>query len=347
MRCREAKRRLNSTGGIDEELRKHLDGCPECSREVTAWRLLDSALKYARGEEEKPATPFPDIRGRMAAHVGRENEKEDSIMSKVKNQIANHPRFSIGLVVAVCVFAFVVLVPFSYDRTVGYNVAYTGLDSKYDLPPEMLTEVLTSLGYEQARVELTQNGSYLDYRITGLPSETAAREASVAFSSLTGYSGEPVMTLVAKKTSASLYAQARDKLIKIEVETEGKSEAEIKAEIEDKLREQGLANPDVTVTIKPDGMREIKVGIQDSSETGMKEKQIEIICPEDQPIIKIEEPSLEISVDSKDKTDEQIKEEIRQKLAAEGVQDADISVTTDSSGERKIEIEVKKEDCQP
>lgn len=249
--------------------------------------------------------------------------------------------------VAVCVFAFVVLVPFSYDRTVGYNVAYTGLDSKYDLPPEMLTEVLTSLGYEQARVELTQNGSYLDYRITGLPSETAAREASVAFSSLTGYSGEPVMTLVAKKTSASLYAQARDKLIKIEVETEGKSEAEIKAEIEDKLREQGLANPDVTVTIKPDGMREIKVGIQDSSETGMKEKQIEIICPEDQPIIKIEEPSLEISVDSKDKTDEQIKEEIRQKLAAEGVQDADISVTTDSSGERKIEIEVKKEDCQP
>ena len=347
MRCREAKRRLNRTDEIDEELRKHLDGCPACSREVAAWRLLNSVLESARGEKEPPPTLFREIRARMAAHIGREKEKEDSIMSKVKNQIANHPRFSIGLVVAVCVFAFVVLVPFSYDRTVGYNLAYTGLDSKYDLPPEMLTEILTSLGYGQAGVQLAKNGSHLDYRITGLPSRTAAREASTAFLSLTGYSGEPVMTLVARKTSASLYAQVRDRLIEIEVQSAGKSEAEIRAEIEEKLRDQGLANPDVTVTIKPDGMREIKIGIQDSSETGMKEKQIEIICPEDQPIIKIEEPSLEISVDSKDKTDEQIKEEIRQKLAAEGMQDIDVSVTTDSNGSRRIEIKAGKEDCQP
>lgn len=146
--------------------------------------------------------------------------------------------------------------------------------------------------------------------------------------------------------SGSLYAQTEDKPTKIEIEVEGKSDAEIKAEIEDKLREQGLANPDVTVTLKPDGMREIKVGIRDSTETGMKEKQIEIILPEDQSI-KIKEPSLEISADSKDKTDEEIKEEIRQKLTAEGVQDVDISVTTDSSGERKIEIKMEKEDCDP
>lgn len=347
MRCREAKRRLNKTGGIDGELREHLDGCPECSREAAARRLIDSALEAARNDRTESETPFPVIRARIAADIGRQNEKEDSIMAKVQNQIASHRRFSIALVVAVAVFAFIVLVPFSYDRTVGYNLAYTGLDSEYDLPPEMLTDVLTTLGYRQARVELTQNGSYLDYSIIGLPSSTAAKEASAAFTSLTGYSGEPVITLVVTKTSASLYAQVRDKLIKIEVEGEGKSEAEIKAEIEDKLREQGLANPDVTVTIKPDGMREIKIGVQESTETGMKEKQIEIVCPEDQPIIKIEEPSLEISVDSKDKTDEQIREEIRQKLAAEGVQDADISVTTDSSGERRIEIEVKKEDCEP
>jgi len=338
---------LNRTGEIDGELREHLDGCPACSREVTAWRLLDTALEYTRGEEEEPATPFPEIRARIAANIGRENEKEDSIMKKVQNQIVSHRRFSIALVVAATVFAFIVLVPFSYNRTVGYNVAYTGLDSRYDLSPEMLTEVLRSLGYEQARVELTQNGSYLDYSITGLPSRTAAREASVAFSSLTRYSGEPVITPVIRNVSGSLYAQVRDKLIKIEIESKGKSDAEVKAEIEDKLRAQGFTDPDVTVTTKPDGMREIKVGIQDSSETGMKEKQIEIICPEDQPVIKIEEPSLEISVDSKDKTDEQIKEEIRQKLAAEGVQDADISVTTDSSGRRKIEIKMEKENCGP
>lgn len=186
-------------------------------------------------------------------------------MSNTGNQIASHRRFSIALAVAVSVFAFVVLVPFSFDRM---------------------------------------------------------------------------------DVSGNLYAQTKDKPTKIEIEVEGKSEAEIKAEIEDKLREQGFANPDVTVTLKPDGMREIKIAVQDSSETGMKEKQIEIIVPEDQPI-KIKEPSLEISVDSKDKTDEEIKEEIRQKLTAEGVQDVDISVTTDSSGERKIEIEMKKEDCEP
>lgn len=343
MRCREAKRRLNEAGEIDGEFRKHLDKCPECSREVAAWRLIETTLENARTDHEEPVTPFAEIRAKITADTGRQKEKEDSIMSKVQNQIASHRRFSIALVVAVAVFAFVVLVPFSYDRTIGYNLAYTGLDSKYDLPPEMLTEVLTTLGYQQVRVELTQNGSYLDYSITGLPSSTAAKEASAAFASLTGYTGMPVITPIIKTVSGSLYAQVRDKLIKIEVESEGKSKAEIKAEIEDKLREQGFANPDVTVTLKPDGMREIKVAVQDSSETGMKEKQIKIICPEDQPIM-IKEPSLEISVDSKDKTDEQIKEEIKQKLAAEGVQDADISVTTDSSGKRKIEIKIEKDE---
>lgn len=345
MGCQEAKRRLNEIGEIDGELREHLDRCPECSREVAAWRLIETALENTRTDHEEPATPFAEIRAKITADRGLEKKKENSIMSEVQKQIAGHRRFSIALAVAVTVFAFVVLVPFSYDRTIGYNLAYTGLDSEYELPPEMLTEVLTTL-YRQVRVELTQNGSYLDYSITGLPSRTAAKEASVAFASLTGYSGEPVITLVVTKTSASLYAQVRDKLIKIEVESEGKSEAEIKAEIEDKLREQGFANPDVTVTLKPDGMREIKVGIQDSSETGMKEKQIEIVVPEDEPI-KIKCPLVEISVDSEDKTDEQIKEEIRQKLTAEGMKDADISVTTDSNGERKIEIEIEKEDCDP
>lgn len=344
MRCREAKRRLNKTGEIDEELRKHLDGCPACSREFAARRLLDHTLEYARGEQERPATPFPEIRARVAAHVGRGKEKEVSTMSKVKNQVASHPRFSIGLMAAVFVFVFVVLVPFSYDRTVGHNLAYTGLDSKYDLPPKMFTEILTSLGYGQAEVKLTRNGSSLDYRITGLPSETAAREASAAFTSLTGYSGEPVMTLVARKTSASLYAQVRDRLLEIKVESADKSEDEIKAEIEEKLREQGFANPDVTVTLKPDGMREIRIGVRDSTETSEEEKEIAIVTPEDEPVIEIKESSLDISVDSKDKTDQEIEEEIRQKLTAEGMQDIDISVTTDSSGKRQIEINVEKEE---
>ncbi len=145
------------------------------------------------------------------------------------------------------------------------------------------------------------------------------------------------------EVSGSLYAQTKDKPSKIEIESEGKSNAEIKAEIEEKLKGQGLTNPDVSVTTKPDGMREIKVGVRDSSDSKVRQKQMEIIVQEDEPFA-IKKPSLEISADSKDKSDEEIKEEIRSKLAAEGVQDADISVTTESSGKRNIEIEMEKED---
>lgn len=346
MGCREAKRRLNETGEIDSELRKHLDKCPECSREVSAWQLIETTLENARNDREEPATPFAEIRAKITADRGLKKEKENSIMSEVQKQIASHRRFSIALVVAVAVFAFVVLVPFSYDRTVGYNVAYTGLDSEYEFSPEMLKGILTSLGYERADVELTHNGSFVDYRISDLPSKTAAREASAAFASLSGYTGMPVITPIIKTVSGSLYAQAKDKLVKIEIESKGKTDAEVRAEIEKKLAADGHSNPQVTVTTKPDGMREIRIGIEESSETGKKEKRLEIIAKEDQPI-KIKEPSLEISVDSKDKTNEEIREEIKQKLAAEGVKDADISVTTDSSGKRKIEIEVKREDCDP
>ncbi len=186
MGCREVKRRLNEAGEIDGELREHLDRCPECSREVAAWRLIESTLENARNDHEEPATPFAEIRAKITADTRRKKEKENSIMSEVQKQIVSHRRFSIALAVAVAVFAFVVLVPFSYDRTVGYNIAYTGLDSEYVFSPEMLKGILTSLGYERADVELTRNGSFIDYRISDLPSKTAVREVSAAFASLTG-----------------------------------------------------------------------------------------------------------------------------------------------------------------
>ena len=185
-------------------------------------------------------------------------------MSNAGNQIASHPRFSLAAFMAASVFAFVVLVPLSFDRM---------------------------------------------------------------------------------DVSGSLYAQTKDKPTKIEIEVEGKSDAEIKDEIEEKLKGQGLTNPDVNVTTRSDGMREIKVGVKDSTDSKVREKRMEIIVQEDKPFA-IEQPSLEISADSKDKTDEEIKEEIKSKLAAEGVQDADISVTTDSSGRRQIEIRVEKEEVE-
>lgn len=185
-------------------------------------------------------------------------------MSNAGNQIASHKRFSIALALVVSVFAFIVLVPLSFDRM---------------------------------------------------------------------------------DVSGNLYAQAEDKPTKIEIESEGKSNAEIKAEIEEKLKGQGLTNPDVSVSARSEGMREIKVSIQDSTASKVSEKHIEIVVPDDKPF-SIAKPFLEISAESKDKTDEEIKKEIKSKLADEGVQDADISVTTDSSGRRQIEIRVEKEEVE-
>jgi hypothetical protein len=342
MRCAEARRRLNRNDGYDSELIRHLTECAVCSQVARAERLLVSALADAREREDSAVTPFSDLRRNLTARLSEEERKEKSIMSLAKKQVKKHPRSSLGLALAAAVFTLVILLPLPYSRIVGYEVSFKDADTGQDLPAEELDRTLTILGYEQPPMTVVTGSESEDYTTLFLPTESAAKEVSFAFQSMTGKRVEIVTRPIIKNVSASLYAQVRDK-IKIEVESKDKTDEQIKAEIEEKLKAQGFSNPDVSVKTKSDGMREIRVGIQDSSQTEKKEKQMEIVLPSDETI-QIREPSVEISVDAEGKTDDEVRQEIERKLAEQGIENADIKVTKDSEGRRQIELKIEKEE---
>lgn len=338
MRCGEAKRRLIEGAPIEGDLAGHFRSCDSCAAYLDADESLRNILRIVRDEGSAVATPFTEILENVESKF---NERKGiSLMSKMKSQIENHKKVGFSLLAAACLFALVVLVPFSYDQTVGYTVTIPGLDPAQFAIEGSLPQALASVGLEAATVDFVRNSNLVDFTIGNLPSKNSAREAAAVFSSLCGYDGPFEIAPVTRKTSASLYAQVRDKLTRIEVDAKGKTDAEVKAEIESKLRAQGYANPQVSVETKADGMRQIDVGLTDSSGTRATKRKMEIAVPGDNISF---DASHEVTVDTKGKTDDQIKEEVRKKLVEQGLENPEITVKTDKDGKRNIEIEVKKE----
>ncbi|UCC79165.1 MAG: zf-HC2 domain-containing protein, partial [Candidatus Zixiibacteriota bacterium] len=182
MRCRDVKRRLNEAGCLDTEIQEHLRECPECGSEYEALKTLDSAFETARSEEGLPQTPFNDLK--TALEQLSPQVKENSIMAKIKNKINRHPRFSFGIAISIFVFAFIILVPISYEKTVGYELALSGIGSGDSTNKEMAADIVTALGYGEAAFSFEVDGNRVKYHIRGIPSKKAAKEISSAISSL-------------------------------------------------------------------------------------------------------------------------------------------------------------------
>jgi hypothetical protein len=346
MRCKEAIRLINNTADRSEtttwppELLEHINNCPDCARAFKAISILNDSLK---SEKEKPiqTTPMAEIRNRIAARI--EKKKKESIMSVMKNHVNRRSGLVTSLSLAVIVFLLITVVPFSYTTTVGYDMVYTGLNG-LNIEAGQLEQALAALGYENAAVEY--NGD--NCLITNLPNKQAALETAIAFKAITGSIIEPDMKPIMATVSGSLYAQVKDK-IKVEVNTDGKTNDEIANDIRLKLT-QFYTNPVVTVTTVGEG-RKITITAGDTTaESGSGPaiaQRIELILNSDGDI-SFETPGQPdpraLEIDTKGKTDEEIKAEVEAKLAEQGEEGADVQVTTNADGKHEIRVKLEKGD---
>lgn len=344
MRCRDVKRRLNDAGDLDSEILEHLKECRECAREFEAFRTLYSAFDMARSEEGLPPTPFNDLKSgleQLSSQI-----KENSIMAKMKNGITRHPKFSFGIAVSIFVFAFVLLVPISYEKTIGYEMALSGIGSEDAADKEVAADIVTALGYGEAAFTFEVDGNQVKYHIRNIPSKKVAREISSAISSLMRSTLDIIITPIIVEATGSLYAQAKDK-IDLKVETEGKTDEEVRKELEEGLKKRGYKNPRVTVTTNPEGQRRIAIKNVELSEGEAKEFEtvevMELVVGEGGEI-EIKSPVKEnLDIDTKGKTNEQIKEELKKKLAEKGLKNPKITIKDRPDGKREINVEVEEE----
>lgn len=341
MRCRKLERHLSKSRELTDALRGHLDNCPDCARLAEAESLLVTTLDAKREQVTDSATPLNVVRAQVEARLAARDKQETRLMDTVNQKINRRPRLTWGLAAAVAVLLFVTLVPFGYEVTVGYGVACTGMGAETAAYQPALTEALTALGYD-ASVSVSHNGDQVDYLITPLPTYQAAREAAAALTTITGANEGIEINPIIEEHSASLYAQVRDQIITVEVETDGKTDEEIAADIKAKLAEQGILSSTVNVTTQADGQRMIQIDMETEAQaTG--EQQMMFLGSKDGDaqfqLTDFSEGGLEtIVAESEGLSDAELETLIEQKLAEKGLVGADVTVATDADGKRQIQI---------
>jgi hypothetical protein len=319
MRCHKVRLSLVKNEPINGQLSEHLKTCSSCSQIAEAQGLLFKALDRVRAEEPQGSTPISVVRSAVAMRL---NEEETSIMTKMKSVFSDHKPLGYGIVFGVLSLIFFLAVPFPYQRIVGYNVALSGIPA--EIPGADLSRAMSALGQDRAAIKVMATGTGFDYEISNLPTKETAREVGAAVAALAGTTSVPEITAKYETVSASLYAQARERMVRIEVDGEGKTDDQIKAEIESKLAAHGLTPAFVFVKTDPDGKRNVKLEIEHigGDSVGGLETTIE--------------------VDSRGKTDAQIEAEVKEKLAQQGHPNASVTIQSagpDSLREIKIEIQ--------
>jgi hypothetical protein len=322
---------------MDIELIKHLNSCPSCARLASAERILASALRQEREAAPDPETPFNLFRSKVEALSQQRIIKEKSIMSRIKSELNRRPKLVAGFGLAVFVLLFVALVPFPYTKTVGYMATFNNIDNINKDGLQAFASALDIMGYGDAKLTINDN----IITIANLPTREAAREAAAAFQRLTRIESDPAIIKMTEQRSGSIFAQAIEHQRTIEIDAVGKTDAEIEAEIARKLSEAGYQS-DVTVTTTADGQREIKIKMDKQDSDAVEQENIVIKCG-DTNNIGFGLP-IKVDVDDEGKTDDEVCAEVKAKLAEQGVTDAQVTVSRDADGKRKVEVKVKREE---
>jgi hypothetical protein len=161
MRCSEARRRLIKSRGIvsadDRELKEHLLSCTECAAFARAEQALCRDLATAADEKSADEIPLSYLRTRVEARadsIQQAKTKENSRMSTLIKKVKKRPSLGITFGVAAVVLALATLVPFSFDNTVGYEVAIAGVDKDLAMDSEKINELIIALGLENVNVDV-------------------------------------------------------------------------------------------------------------------------------------------------------------------------------------------------
>ncbi len=197
MRCDEARRKLTdlqrsgSDPARDRQLQDHLRECPACAREAEAAEILRQDLADACVDDNVDNIPFAFLRERVetrATHVGQDSHSEKRILTVMTNQIRKirrRPRMGIGIAVAVLLIV-ATLVPFKYDRTVGYEVAVAGVDKELATDTYKLQALLEKVGVGDASVNVADCDKTCTVTISDLDSPAEAEYVVQVFHEISG-----------------------------------------------------------------------------------------------------------------------------------------------------------------
>ena len=188
---------------------------------------------------------------------------------------------ALGVIV---VAAALLVIPISYERTVGYDVALTLEGGNVAEPQvrEIARGFKETLGAKGANVMASMENGRLTYRFeASAPGD--ARGSAEAFAKelkALGYAAKVEATPRRETVSSNVYAYAMSQVI--EISTDGKSAAQLESEIRQRLVVAGVTQAQVSVTDLGDSRRSIRIEAQHTSEAGTGHEEIpELVLTKD------------------------------------------------------------------
>lgn len=184
MHCSQARRKLAAISAqpADPELLEHLQHCAKCARLAEAARLLDKALATAKEDPlDLPSLAMLQAGVERRLRTGTTPAREYRFMSAIKQQFKKRPHLGLGLGIAAVALILLTLIPFTVEKTIGYEVAFAGVDERLALDENRFTEFLTQLGIEHANYDVSDCDKVCNVKITELQSEADAQILVAAF----------------------------------------------------------------------------------------------------------------------------------------------------------------------
>ena len=223
MRCREARLRLidsrrgGAAGQDDRELLDHLKKCPNCTREAEAAQKLQQLLAAAGADDLSDLLPLTEQKRLVEARTASPGGRSRSALS-IRRATIGWPRWrpalGLGVTIAVSLLAILTLVPFRYHRTVGYEVAFAGVNRELVEEDDRICDMLYTLGLPEAAVDVRDCDTTCRLTIIDLKSK---EEVQLVVSALArANTGELTTDIVPIRASASgsLLDQANERILR-------------------------------------------------------------------------------------------------------------------------------------
>jgi hypothetical protein len=272
---------------------------------------IDADLRALRAVTARDLPTWQDTERALRASAANPQTEGGSLMLTWR-RFRRHPRTLAGLC-ATAVAAALLLLPISYQRTVGHTVR---LSLSGPAPVRPLAKGLRqALHAESVQVAASPEGVTLTAQVA-VRSRAEVQRRADAFASVLARQGHKAQVAITPRTeqvSGRVYAMALEKVIEIRVDMTGKSARQIEDEIREQLRSQGVTDPEVQVERSGEQTR-VEIGAQ----VGERElKVVRLSEGTDRIEVKIgdldtrREPGM---------TDDQLREKIERQLRERGLE---------------------------
>ena len=161
MRCREIRSEIEKVIRRENDINlalieEHIQQCTDCYREYKAAVSLAKTLNLCTQDDKTNLMPLEERRKLVVAQAAQAaaQAQNNSIFGHRHRVSFGKVFASLGVVMAAALVTILTIIPFKYDTTIGYEVAFAGLDRELIEDNNIICDLLYELGLRDADVDV-------------------------------------------------------------------------------------------------------------------------------------------------------------------------------------------------